>query len=70
MYITPLDLLYCVLALVIFPIGIITSMILWRVYAMLDRVERILNFADRVVGYVSEFEKIPMMIIDTILGKK
>jgi hypothetical protein len=69
MYITPLDALYIVLAIVLLPIGIITSMILWRVYTMMDRVERILNFADRIVGYARELEKIPMMIIDNFLKK-
>jgi hypothetical protein len=69
MYITPLDLLYIVLALVIFPIGILTSMVLWRIYSMFDRVERILNFADRIVGYLQEFEKIPTMMIDKFMKK-
>lgn len=49
MYITSLDALYIVLAVILIPIGTLISMILWRVYSMLDRVERILNFADRVV---------------------
>ena len=42
-------------------------MILWRVYTMLDRVERILAFIDRMVGYTSELEKIPMMIIEKFM---
>ncbi|MBX9809746.1 hypothetical protein K2X92_05140 [Candidatus Gracilibacteria bacterium] len=69
MYITSLDALYIVLAVILIPIGTLISMILWRVYSMLDRVERILNFADRVVGYAREFEKIPMMIIEKFMGK-
>jgi hypothetical protein len=70
MYITPLDALYLVLALVFLPIGTLISMILWRIYSMLDRVDRVLNFVDRIVGYAQEFEKIPMMIIEKFMGKQ
>ncbi len=69
MFISTLDVLYMVIAIILLPIGTILSMILWRVYAMMDRAERILNFADRVVGYASELEKIPMMIIDKFFKK-
>jgi hypothetical protein len=69
MYITPLDALYIVLAIILIPIGTLISMILWRIYTMMDRVERILNFVDRVVWYAREFEKIPMMIIEKFMGK-
>lgn len=64
-----LDVLYMVLAIILLPIGTLISMILWRVYKMMDRVERILNFADRVIGYTSELEKIPMMIIEKFMWK-
>ena len=67
MYISTLDFLYMVLAIILLPIGTLTSMILWRVYKMMDRVERILNFFDRIVGYTSELEKIPMMIIEKFM---
>lgn len=36
---------------------------------MMDRVERILAFADRMVSYTAELEKIPMMIIEKFMGK-
>lgn len=64
-----LDVLYMVLAIILLPIGTLISMILWRVYTMMDRVERILNFVDRIVGYAAEFEKIPMMIIEKFIKK-
>lgn len=64
-----LDILYMVLAIILLPIGTLISMILWRVYKMMDRVDHILNFADRVIGYASELEKIPMMIIEKFMGK-
>jgi hypothetical protein len=64
-----LEVLYMVLAIILLPIGTLISMILWRVYTMMDRVERILNFVDRIVGYAAEFEKIPMMIIEKFIKK-
>ena len=57
MFINTIDILYIVIAIILIPIGTLLSMILWRVYTMLDRVERILAFIDRMVGYTSELEK-------------
>ncbi len=65
-----LDILYMVLAIILLPIGTLISMILYRTYKMMDRVERILGFADRMVGYSAELERIPMMIIEKFLGNK
>jgi uncharacterized protein YoxC len=62
-----LDILYMVLAIILLPIGILISMILYRTYKMMDRVERILAFADRIVGYTAELEKIPLMIIEKFM---
>lgn len=64
-----LDILYLVLAIILLPIGTLISMILYRTYKMMDRVERILGFADRIVGYTAELEKIPLMIIEKFMGK-
>lgn len=69
MFINTLDILYMVLAIILLPIGTLISMILWRVYTMMDRIERILAFVDRMVGYAQELEKIPMMIIEKFMGK-
>ena len=43
------------------------TMILWRVYTMMDRVERILRFVDRMVHYGEQIEKIPMMILEKFM---
>jgi hypothetical protein len=67
--ISTLDFLYIVLAVMLFPIGTLVSMILWRIYKMMDRMERILDFIDRLVEYGKEIEKIPLAIIDKIMGK-
>lgn len=64
-----LDVLYMVLAIILLPIGTLLCMILWRVYNMMDRAERILAFVDRLVKYGQELEKIPMSIIERFIGK-
>jgi hypothetical protein len=69
MTITPLELLYIALTIATISLTIPLSMILWRTYRMMDRVEDILAFVDRIVGYGKEVEKIPMAIIEKIMGK-
>lgn len=69
MTITPLELLYIALTIMTISLTIPLTMILWRTYQMMDRVEDILNFIDRIVGYGKELEKIPMTIIEKIMGK-
>ena len=69
MTITPLELLYIALTIATISLTIPLSMILWRTYRMMDRVEDILAFVDRIVGYGKEVEKIPMAILERIMGK-
>jgi hypothetical protein len=49
MTITPLELLYIALTIATISLTIPLSMILWRTYRMMDRVEDILAFVDRIV---------------------
>lgn len=49
MTITPLELLYIALTIMTISLTIPLTMILWRTYQMMDRVEDILNFIDRIV---------------------
>jgi hypothetical protein len=67
MTITPLELLYLALTIATISLTIPLSMILWRTYQMMDRVEDILAFVDRIVGYGKEIEKIPMAIIEKFM---
>ena len=67
--INPLDLLFLVLAIMAIPIGVLFSMILWRVYRMLDRVEKLLDIGMKLVNVLQNVDKIPMMILNKILGK-
>ncbi len=69
MYITPLDALYIALTIMVFMLTLPLTMILWRVYKMMDRVEGILEFIDRLVWYGKELEKIPLSIIERFAWK-
>ena len=60
MTIESLDFLYICLSVMIISFTIPITMILWRVYGMLDRVERILNYVDHVRELALQIEQIPM----------
>lgn len=64
-----LDILYMVIAIILLPIGTLISMVLWRVYSMLGRVEHVLNFVHRIVGYAEMIENIPLKFIENWLKK-
>jgi hypothetical protein len=62
--ISALDLLYISIAISLLFVAIPLTMILWRSYFMLDGVKYILSFAERMVKYGEEIEKIPLSIIE------
>ena len=64
---TSLDILYIVLSVCLIFVSVPLMMILWRVYKMMDRVEGILAFAERMVGYAKELESIPMKIVERFM---
>ena len=70
MTMTPLELLYIALTIATVSLTIPLTMILWRTYQMMDRVEDILAFIDRIVGYGKEIEKIPMAIVEKFMSSK
>ncbi len=63
----PLDILYIVISVCLVFICVPLSMILWRVFKMMDRVEHILVFAERMVGYAKELESIPARILERLM---
>ncbi len=69
MNIQSLDFLYICLSVMIISFTIPITMILWRLYGMLERVERILNYVDHVRELATQIEQIPMQFIEKILGK-
>ncbi len=62
-----LDILYIVLSVCLIFLSIPLTMILWRTYKMMDRVETLLAFAERMVGYAKELESIPMKIVERFM---
>jgi len=67
--INPLDLLFLILAIIALPIGCMLTMILWRVYRMLDRIEKLLDVGLSILDVVQNIDKIPMMLLNKFLGK-
>jgi hypothetical protein len=63
----PLDILYIVLSVCLIFISVPLTMILWRVWKMMDRVESILAFSERIIGYGKELESIPMKIVERFM---
>jgi hypothetical protein len=66
---TSLDILYIVLSVCLLFLSLPLTMILWRVYKMMDRIEAILVFAERMVSYAKELESIPMKIVERMFSK-
>ena len=62
-----LDILYIVLSVCLIFLCVPLTMILWRTYKMMDRVETILAFIERMVGYAKELESIPMKIVEKFM---
>ena len=62
-----LDILYIVLSVCLIFLCVPFTMILWRTYKMMDRVETILAFTERMVGYAKELESIPMKIVEKFM---
>jgi hypothetical protein len=64
------DILFIVLAVSTIFLALPLSLILWRVYKMLDRVDKILSYIDHVRWLALEFEKVPMRFIENLFTSK
>lgn len=62
-----LDILYIVLSVCLLFISIPLTMILWRTYKMMDRVESVLAVVERLVGYAKELESIPAKVVERMM---
>ncbi len=62
-----LDILYIVLSVCLLFVSIPLTMILWRTYKMMDRVEVVLAFVERLVGYAKELESIPAKVVERMM---
>lgn len=49
-------------------ISVPLMLLLWRAYTMMDRVNRLLEYADHLRELASQFESVPMKILEGILS--
>jgi len=66
---TSLDIFLIVASVCLIFVCVPLSLVLWRTHKMMDRVEVILAFAERMVGYAKELESIPMKIVERFIEK-
>ena len=60
--ISTLDFVYMVLGLGLIPVFVLLSMVLWRVYKMMDHVDNILTFAEQTTEVLSNLNRVPKML--------
>lgn len=64
-----LTFLYLVLAFGLIPVFTLLSMILWRLYKNMDRVDNILTLAEQTVQFTRHIDQVPAMIANKFLTK-
>lgn len=62
------DILYIVLAVCALFISIPLMLVLWRTYTMMERVDKLLEYANHLRELALQFESVPMRFIDSILS--
>ena len=66
--ISTLDFVYMVLGLGLIPVFVLLSMVLWRVYKMMDHVDNILTFAEQTTEVLSNLNRVPKMLATKIMS--
>ncbi len=66
--ISTLDFLFIVLGLGLIPVFVLLCMVLYRVYKMLDHIDRIVAFTEKTTEFVSNLDRVPMMMANGVLG--
>lgn len=69
MQIDALTFLYLVLAFGLIPVFVILSMILWRLYKNMDRIDRILELVEQIVEFSRHINEVPAIIANKFLSK-
>lgn len=69
MQIDALTFLYLVLAFGLIPVFVILSMILWRLYRNMDRIDRILHLVEQIAEFTRHADQIPTIIANKFLQK-
>lgn len=64
--INALDFLFLVLAFGFIPVFVLVSMILWRIYKNMDRIDNILTFFESIMSFTRHLDQIPGLIISKI----
>lgn len=63
-----LTFLYLVLAFGLIPVFVILSMILWRLYKSLDRIDALLVLTEQILYFVKNINEVPTIIANKILS--
>jgi hypothetical protein len=66
--ISTLDFVYVVLGVGLIPFFTLLCMILWRVYKMMDHVDNVMTFVERVINYLNHLDKVPGMVASKIMS--
>ena len=66
--ISTLDFLYIVLGVGMIPIFVLLSMVLWRVFKMMDRIESLLTTAEQVIEFSRNIDKVPGIIAQKLIS--
>lgn len=64
-----LTFLYLVLAFGLIPVFVILSMILWRLYRNMDRIDRILELVEQMVELTRHVNQLPTIIANKFISK-
>lgn len=67
--ISTLDFVYIVLGVGLIPFFTLLCMVLWRVYKMMDNVHNIIRFTEKTTHFVSNLDKVPNMLFNSIVSK-
>lgn len=69
MSIDVLSFLYLVIALGLIPIFVILSMILWRLYKNMDRIDNILRLTEQLISFTKNIDQLPTIVANKFLSK-
>lgn len=69
MSIDVLSFLYLVIALGLIPIFVILSMILWRLYKNMDRIDNILRLTEQLISFTKNIDQLPAIVANKFLSK-
>lgn len=69
MQIDVLSFLYLVIALGLIPIFVLLSMILWRLYKNMDRIDNILRLTEQMIEFTRHIDQLPAIVANKFMSK-